>query len=97
MAAFQKGHKKAGGRKAGIPNKATANIKDLLSGSWSDAELEERWRRFLNHKDSSIAWNAFELYHEYRFGKPVRTAAGEELAPPIKIDISAIPKFREPA
>jgi hypothetical protein len=37
-------------------------MKDLLSGIWSDAELEERWRRFLNHKDLSIAWKAFELY-----------------------------------
>jgi hypothetical protein len=32
-----------------------------------------------------------------RFGKPVQAVAGEELAPPIRIDISAIPKFRVPA
>jgi hypothetical protein len=31
------------------------------------------------------------------FGKPVQPVASEELAPPIKIDISAIPKFRVPA
>jgi len=31
------------------------------------------------------------------FGKPAQPVVGEELAPPIKIDISAIPKFRVPA
>jgi hypothetical protein len=31
------------------------------------------------------------------FGKPVQPVASEELAPPIKVDISAIPKFRVPA
>jgi hypothetical protein len=34
---------------------------------------------------------AFELMLHYRFGKPVQPVVGEELAPPIKIDISAIP------
>ena len=33
----------------------------------------------------------------YLFGKPVQPVASEEFAPPIKIDISAIPKFRVPA
>jgi hypothetical protein len=31
------------------------------------------------------------------FGKPVQPVVGEELAPPIKIDISAIPTRHVPA
>jgi hypothetical protein len=31
----------------------------------------------------------------YLFGKPVQLVLGEELAPPIMIDISAIPRRRE--
>jgi hypothetical protein len=91
---FRKGREKTGGRKKGTSNKATESIKNTLNAILTEDELEECWRRFLNHKDSSIAWKAFELYHEYRFGKPVQMVAGEELAPPIKIDISAIPSFR---
>jgi hypothetical protein len=34
---------------------------------------------------------AFKLAQFYMFGKPVQPVASEELAPPIKIDISAIP------
>ena len=94
---FQKGREKSGGRKKGTSNKVTESIKNTLNALLTEHELEECWRRFLNHKDSSIAWKAFELYHEYRFGKPVQMVAGEELTPPIKIDISAIPKFRVPA
>jgi hypothetical protein len=88
---FQKGREKSGGRKKGASNKATESIKNALNALLTEDELEECWRRFLNHKDSSIAWKAFELYHEYRFGKPVQMVVGEELAPPIRIDISAIP------
>ena len=88
---FRKGREKTGGRKKGTSNKTTESIKNTLNALVTEDELEERWRRFLNHKDSSIAWKAFELYHEYRFGKPLQAVVGEELAPPIKIDISAIP------
>jgi hypothetical protein len=42
-------------------------------------------------KDPQIAMKAFELMLHYRFGRPVQPVAGEEMAPPIKIDISAIP------
>jgi hypothetical protein len=34
---------------------------------------------------------AFELALHYMFGKPAQPQVGEENAPPIKIDISAIP------
>jgi hypothetical protein len=41
---------------------------------------------------------AFELMLHYRFGRPVQpVAGGDEEAPPIKIDISAIPKHLVPA
>jgi hypothetical protein len=43
-------------------------------------------------KDPEIAMKAFELALHYRFGKPMTIVAGPEEHPPIKIDISAIPK-----
>jgi hypothetical protein len=42
-----------------------------------------------------IRWEAFKLAQSYMFGKPVQPVVGEEMAPPIKIDISAIPMKRE--
>jgi hypothetical protein len=45
----------------------------------------------------TFALEAFKLAHHYLVGKPVQPVVGEELAPPIKIVISAIPKFRVPA
>jgi hypothetical protein len=36
-------------------------------------------------------WEAFKLAQFYMFGKPVQPVASEELAPPIKIDISEVP------
>jgi hypothetical protein len=60
--------------------------------------LLRHWAPFaLYSKDPQIAMKAFELAIHYMFGKPVQPVVGEELAPPIKIDISAIPKFRVPA
>jgi hypothetical protein len=35
---------------------------------------------------------AFELAIHYMFGKPVQSVVGKDFAPPIKIDISAIPR-----
>ena len=40
---------------------------------------------------SHLTFEVFKLANAYLFGKPVRAVAGEELAPPIRIDISAIP------
>ena len=34
--AFEKGHKKYGGREAGVPNKATADIKDMIRNALSE-------------------------------------------------------------
>jgi hypothetical protein len=46
----------------------------------------------LYSKNPHVAMKAFELAIHYMFGKPVQPVAGEEMAPPIKIDISAIPR-----
>lgn len=92
-----KGVPKTGGRKKGTPNKATEGIKDLLAGLFDDAETKKRWLFFLNHRDIAYRWKAFELYNAYRFGKPVMPIQGAEDAPPIHIDISAIPRKRERA
>jgi hypothetical protein len=59
-----------------------------------EEELAKLWKKKLYSKDSQIAMKAFEMAMQYMFGRPVQPVASEELAPPIKIDISAIPKFR---
>jgi hypothetical protein len=97
MAAFDKGHEKLGGRQKGTGNKATVELKELLNRMVPEKELEALWRKKLGHKDPAIAMKALELMLHYRFGKPVQPVAGEEMAPPIKIDISAIPTHHVPA
>ena len=95
--AFDKGHEKRGGRKKGTRNKGTDSIKILLNTLLPEEELAKLWKKKLYSEDPQIAMKAFELAIHYMFGKPVQPVASEELAPPIKIDISAIPKFRVPA
>jgi hypothetical protein len=94
MAAFANGHKKLGGRKQGTRNKVTVELKQLLNRLLPEERLEKLWNKMLQSKDPHIAMKAFELALHYMFGKPVQPIVGEELAPPIKIDISAIPKHR---
>jgi hypothetical protein len=57
-------------------------------------ELEKLWNEKLRSKDEHIAMKAFELALHYMFGKPVQPEVSQEQAPPIKIDISAIPQHR---
>src|SRR3974390_331203 len=94
MAAFEKGHEKLGGRKKGTRNKVTDSIKTLLNALLPEEELAALWKKKLDSKDPHIAIKALEMAQHCMYGKPVQSVVGEELAPPIKIDISAIPKFR---
>ena len=74
---------------------ATAGIKALLAEVLSDGELKRRWKKWLGHRDQRIAFEAFKLALSYLYGKPIQLAVSDELAPPILIDISAIPRRRE--
>jgi|SRR6267378_1937590 len=94
---FRKGRKKTGGRKAGTPNEATENIKNLVSRVLPEKRLEREWNYYLKHADPHIHFRAFKLALSYLYGKPVQPAVREELAPPILIDISANPRNRERA
>jgi hypothetical protein len=88
---FEKGHKKVGGRVKGEPNHATVAIKEMLNRLLPEEEQMRLWKKNLYHKEHSIAIKAFEMAMHYMYGKPVQPIVGEEFAPPIKIDISAIP------
>jgi hypothetical protein len=88
------GYEKLGGRKKGTRNKSTESIKALLNTLLPEEEFGRLWKQKLYHKDPHVALEAFRLANHYLFGKPVQPVVGEELAPPIKIDISAIPKYR---
>jgi hypothetical protein len=83
--------RKTGGRQKGARNVATAGIKALLAEVLSDAELKRRWKKWLGHRDQHIAFEAFKLALSYLYGKPIQPVVDEEPAPPIRIDISAIP------
>jgi hypothetical protein len=92
---FQKGREKTGGRRHGTLNKATESIKNLLNRLVPEERLEREWNYYLKHADRHIRFEAFKLANSYLFGKPVQPVLGEELAPPVHIDISAIPRKRE--
>jgi hypothetical protein len=87
--------RKTGGRQKGARNVATAGIKALLAEVLSDGELKRRWKKWLGHRDQHIAFEAFKLALFYLYGKPIQPLVDEEPAPPIRIDISAIPFRRE--
>lgn len=91
---FQPGHEKHGGRAKGTPNVATTDLKQMLNTHLPEAELWKLWQKKLYSKDEHIALRAFELALERMFGKVAQAVVGEENAPPVRIDISAIPKFR---
>ena len=95
--AFKKGHPRLGGRVKGQRNYATLEVKELLNTMLPRERLERLWNKKLNSEDPHIAIKALEMALHYMFGKPVQPIVGEELAPPIKIDISAIPKYRKKA
>jgi hypothetical protein len=86
--------RKTGGRQKGSRNIASAGIKTLLGEVLCDAELKRRWKRWLGHRNEHIAFEAFKLALSYLYGKPVQPVV-DDLAPPLKIDISAIPSYRE--
>ena len=83
--------RKTGGRTAGTPNKATIGVKALVTAVLPDDRLKKEWNKWLRHRDPHIAFAAFKLANFYLFGKPMQPVVGEEDAPPVHIDISAIP------
>ena len=89
--------RKTGGRKPGSLNRATLAVKEILARVQTDEIQERDWRKWLNHKDPHIAWEAFKLAQSYLHGKPVPPVVGVEESPPLTINVSAIPSYREPA
>lgn len=94
---FKKGDKKpaGSGRAKGVPNKQQRDLKALLDQHVPDEDLWKRWKKKLDSDDEHISMKALELVLQYRFGKPVQPIVGDAEQPPIQINVSAIPKFRE--
>jgi hypothetical protein len=92
-----KGSVKTGGRTKGTANKATDSIKLLLNRILPEERLAREWEHHLKHKNEMIRYRTFELANAYLFGKPVMPIQGAEDAPPVHIDISAIPRKRQRA
>ena len=87
--------KRFGGRQKGTPNIATRELKAMIDHMLPPAEIEKRWKKFLNSIDEKTAYKAFEMALHYRYGKPIQVVMGQEDLPPVKIDISAIPVYHE--
>jgi hypothetical protein len=69
---FEKGHPRlpGAGRAKGTKNHVAVNIKRLLDRLLPEDELEKLWRHHLYSKDRYIAFRAFELALQYRYGRP---------------------------
>jgi len=92
-----KGLPKTGGRKKGTPNKITQSIKDLLNELFPEERLKKLWEFHLKNEVPGTRYRTFEMANHYLFGKPAMPIIGSEDAPPVHIDISAIPRKRERA
>ena len=85
--------------------KTCDNIVELSQELGVHRRLLYKWRDQFDQNGTSscgIPILALRLKHSswrtrISSGSQYRRVAGEEMAPPIKIDISAIPKFRVPA
>lgn len=97
---FQKGRKKTGGRKKGTPNKflrreELETFLGLCQDGTDGVDLTALTKKFLSGKEPNE--RVFIRILEYCFGKPIMIVAGDEALPPVRIDISAIPRKRERA
>ena len=90
---------KTGGRKPGTPNKVTQSIRALLNTALPEDELLRLWKKYLYHRETDIAFEAFKLANQYLFGRPAASPLNGEDAPqyagPV-FDTSAIPMRHEP-
>jgi hypothetical protein len=65
--AFRKGKSKTGGRKAGTPNKATVEIKELARSLLEDPIYQTNLRKRLRDGEAS---QIEQLLYHYAYGKP---------------------------
>lgn len=80
---FPKGGPGGPGRKPGVPNKATQDIKEFSRAMLEDADYRERL------KDRLAAGEAQPIeimLHHYAYGKPKETIAVEQAPPILVID-----------
>jgi hypothetical protein len=84
--------RKTGGRKKGTPNKRR-DLQEFLDSVEEQIDPVKLAKKFLGGKNPSE--KIFLRLLEYRYGKP--NFAEHEDPAPISINVSAIPKHREPA
>jgi hypothetical protein len=90
---------KTGGRKPGTPNKVTQSIRALLNTALPEDELLRLWKKYLYHKETDIAFEAFKLANQYMFGRAAASPINEEDAPQHtgpQFDTSAVPTRHVP-
>lgn len=77
-----RGLTKTGGRKAGTPNKATAEIK-IAARELSPAATK-RLKKLLESENESVALGAIREVYDRAFGKATQPIAGDDDMPAIK-------------
>jgi hypothetical protein len=90
---------KTGGRKPGTPNKVTQSIRALLNTALPEDELLRLWKKYLYHREAHIAFEAFKLANQYKFGRPASSPINEEDAPQNEgpqFDLSTIHTWHAP-
>lgn len=83
MAKFQKGHAKAGGRKAGTPNKVAADIK-ALAGKHGEEVIAGFIEMFRKSDNESVRIAAGKELLDRGYGKASQPIGGAEDLPAIR-------------
>ena len=71
--------RKTGGRKAGTPNRATAEIKALIQAH--GAELIAGLLKLCKSKDEEVRLNAIKAALDRGYGRPAQAVTGEDGGP----------------
>lgn len=80
------GARPGAGRKKGVPNKATADIK-ALAGQYSKAAVEELARLATNAQSEQARVSAIKELLDRAHGKATQPLSGDESGPPIKLEV----------
>lgn len=77
-----------------------ASVLSLLGSTIEGVKLpteNQMWLGLLGAKDLRLRFDVIKYLTDRRDGKPVQPLVGDDQAPPIQINISAIPRKRERA
>lgn len=81
---------KTGGRKAGVPNKATASLK-ALAQKYTDKAMRELARLAVEAESEQARVSAIKELLDRGYGKSTQPLSGDSDAAPIRFNLSGLP------